>query len=98
VRLTGSADSSSAIYGLMTREGAQGDVFSITFGNLVELWLRDSSSNHGLELRSGWINRLFITSNAGVEDNTLNRWSFYGTDATDPTKRPRLFISHSTLK
>lgn len=98
VRLTGSADSTTAIYGVMTRDAVQKDLFTITFGNLIELWLRDSSSNHGLEIRSGWINRLFITSNVGVEDNTLNRWSFYGTDAIDPTKRPRIFVSHSTLK
>jgi hypothetical protein len=98
VRLTGTTDSATAYYGAMTHDPARPDVYTITFGNLLELWLRDPSSYHGIDLRAGWNNRLFISTLAGVEDNTLNRWSFYGPNATDPAKRPRVFISHSTLK
>jgi hypothetical protein len=99
VRLTGDGDSATAWYGLMTSSASEPDLYTITFGNLLELWLHDSSTYHGIELRAGWTNRTFgAGAAAGVEDNTLNRWTFYGMDAVDPTKRPRIFISHSTLK
>jgi hypothetical protein len=98
VRITGVGDTARSFYGVMSRDPLQTDVYRITCGNLIELWLRDSTSFQGLEIWSWSNNRYFAVGYGLVDDNTLNRWCFYGTDAADPTKRPRLYVSHSTLK
>ncbi|HWF44486.1 MAG TPA: hypothetical protein VG537_07585 [Candidatus Kapabacteria bacterium] len=68
---------------------------------LFEYWLRNQSptQNFGMELRSGYSGRTFTagTGTIAVEDNTLNRWTFYGQDYPDSTKRPQLILSYSKL-
>jgi hypothetical protein len=68
---------------------------------IVQNWLADSALNYGFELRSGYSSRSFYgpdPETIGVEDNTVNRWTFYGSGYSDPTKRPYLILSYSKLK
>ena len=68
---------------------------------LVQNWLSDSATNLGFELRSGYSGRSFDTPDPeliGVEDNTVNRWTFYGPNCSDLTKRPYFILSYSKLK
>jgi hypothetical protein len=65
---------------------------------ILEYWLRNPGSNFGFELRAGYLDRAFSPTNQyGVEDNSINRWTFYGQNATDITKRPKLILSYSRL-
>ncbi len=70
---------------------------------LIEQWLRNPSQNLGFELRSGFDDHSFgALESIGVEDNTLNRWTFYGPNYgmshSDSTKRPYFILSYSKLK
>ncbi len=68
--------------------------------SLVQEWLRDSIPNLGFELRAGYSTRSFYEQapySIGVEDNTVNRWTFYGPNAS-PALRPYFIISYSKLK
>lgn len=75
---------------------------SFQIRNLVEQWLRYPSQNLGLELRVDFAQRNFAATTSspqliGVEDNTINRWTFYGPNYSDSTKRPSLILSYSKL-
>ena len=68
---------------------------------MVEQWLRDTTKNFGFELRSGFVTRSFnlqAAESIGVEDYTLNRWTFFDQTCSDITKRPYFIISYSKLK
>ncbi|HZK75643.1 MAG TPA: hypothetical protein VFD13_01935 [Candidatus Kapabacteria bacterium] len=65
---------------------------------LLETWLRNPSQNLGFELRSEFAIRSIDGELIGVEDNTLNRWTFYGPNCSDTTKRPYFIISYSKLR
>jgi hypothetical protein len=68
---------------------------------ILQNWLRNPSSNLGFELRSGYSARAFSANMPeviGVEDNTLNRWTFFGPSCSDTTKRPYFILSYSKLK
>jgi hypothetical protein len=68
----------------------------------VEQWLRTPAQNLGFELRSGFVTHNYglpaTFENIGAEDNTLNRWTFYGPDCADTSKRPYFILSYSRLK
>lgn len=65
---------------------------------LVEYWLRNPFLNLGFELRSEFAYRSIGLETVGVEDNTLNRWTFFGPNCSDTTKRPYLILSYSKLR
>ena len=65
---------------------------------LVENWLRNPSQNLGFELRSEFAYRTIGGELIGVEDNTLNRWTFYGPNCSDSSKRPYFILSYSKLR
>lgn len=99
VRLTASNDTGSVLpYPSNGYFVASDTTYHFQVRSLVEYWLRNPGTNFGFELRSGYINRAFsATDILGVEDNTINRWTFYGQNATDVTKRPKLILSYSRL-
>jgi hypothetical protein len=69
--------------------------------DIVQEWLRDSIPNLGFEIRAGYSSRSFYAPapySIGVEDNTVNRWTFYGPNCSDMTKRPYFILSYSKLK
>jgi hypothetical protein len=68
---------------------------------VVQNWLRYPTQNFGFELSSGYSTRSFDAAapeSIGVEDNTLNRWTFFGPGYSDSTKRPYFILSYSKLK
>jgi hypothetical protein len=68
---------------------------------IVQNWLADTATNLGFELRAGYSGRSFDApdpESIGVEDNTVNRWTFYGPNCPDLTKRPYFILSYSKLK
>jgi len=65
---------------------------------MVEYWLRYPSQNFGFELRSGFVTRSIASEAIGIEDNTLNRWTFYGPSYPDSSKRPYFILSYSKLR
>ncbi len=79
-----------------------GTTYRFQIRYLLESWLRDPTQNLGLELRTDFAQRTFGGGGAqpqliGVEDNTLDRWTFYGPGASDSTKRPSFILSYSKL-
>lgn len=76
-------------------------IYRFQVRGLVQNWLSDSAMNYGFELRSGYSSRSFYAPDPetiGVEDNTLNRWTFYGPGYSDSTKRPYFILTYSKLK
>jgi hypothetical protein len=76
-------------------------IYRFQVRGLVQNWLSDSAMNYGFELRSGFSSRSFYAPDPetiGVEDNTLDRWTFYGPNCADTTKRPYFILSYSKLK
>ncbi|HET6401112.1 MAG TPA: hypothetical protein VFH95_06900 [Candidatus Kapabacteria bacterium] len=65
---------------------------------ILETWLRNPSQNLGFELRSEFAYRTIGGELIGVEDNTLNRWTFYGPNCSDTSKRPYFILSYSKLR
>jgi hypothetical protein len=75
-------------------------IYRFQVRGLVQNWLSDSAMNYGFELRSGYSSRSFYAPDPetiGVEDNTLNRWTFYGPNAPDSLK-PYFILTYSKLK
>ena len=95
--LTNPNDTGSSLWTVGYRNHAGDLAIRFQLQTLFEYWLRNPSLNLGLELRSGFVRRTFALSSLGVEDNTLNRWTFYGPDYPDVSKRPQLILSYSKL-
>ena len=96
VQLTNLGDS-TVFWGNGYHDAADPSLYRFQVRSLIEDWLRNPTQNLGFELRAGYSGRTFITTSVAVEDNTLNRWTFYGPDYPDPTKRPQLILSYSKL-
>ena len=81
------------------RDPSDPTIYRFQVRALLEYWLRNPTLNFGFELWSGYSFRTFITNTnaVAVEDNTLNRWTFYGQDYPDSTKRPQIVLSYSKL-
>ncbi len=92
------ADSTAIVVSNGTVDPVDPTLYHFQIRTMVEQWLRDSTKNFGFELRSGYVLRTFGTRLDAVDDVTLNRWTFYGADATDPAKRPVLVLTYSILK
>ncbi len=93
-------DTGSALYANGYRDAIDQNIYHFQIRTMVEYWLRNPGMNFGFELRSGYITRTFVTGSAiGVEDNTINRWTFYGQNygQTDDPKRPKFILSYSKL-
>ncbi len=76
------------------------DTWRFQVRGLVQNWLSDTATNFGFELRSGYSSRSFYEPapySIGVEDYTVNRWTFYGPGAAD-SLRPYFILSYSKLK
>jgi len=73
-------------------------VYKFQVRGLVEYWLRNPSTNLGFELRAGAQSRSIGSEAIPVEDNILNRWTFYGPHCADTSKRPELILSYSKLR
>ncbi len=97
VELSNSNDTGGTLWAVGYRDHPGDLTIRFQLRTLIEYWLRNPTLNLGLELRSGFVRRTFATSYVGVEDNTLNRWTFYGSDFSDPAKRPQLILSYSKL-
>jgi hypothetical protein len=102
VQITGVGDTACALIGFGYRDTSNMSDIRVHFQirGLIEDWLRSPVNNFGLELRSGFVTRLIPGSggvNIGVEDNTLNRWTFYGQNYSDATKHPQLILTYSNL-
>jgi hypothetical protein len=101
--LVGSVDSANHYDGNGTIDSVSPTNITYRFQTrgMVQEWLRDSVPNLGFELRSGYSSRSFdapAPETIGVEDNTVNRWTFYGPNCADVTKRPYFILSYSKLK
>ncbi|MDP4242080.1 MAG: hypothetical protein Q8921_05005 [Bacteroidota bacterium] len=98
VQLLGTNDTGAALFASGYHDASDPNIYHFQIRTLVEYWLRNPTKNFGFELRAGYNTRTFVAGDAfGVEDNTINRWTFYGQDATDPTKRPKFILSYSKL-
>ncbi len=94
----GTQDSGAHLLGYGYLSDSLNMIYRFQVRALVEDWLRNPSLNLGFELRSEFVTRAFGTETIGVEDNTLNRWSFYGPNCADTSKRPYLILSYSKLR
>jgi len=65
--------------------------------NIIEYFVRNPEVNYGFEIRAGFFYRTFAGKYIPVEDNTLNRWTIYGLDYSDPALRPQFILSYSKL-
>jgi hypothetical protein len=101
VQITGVGDTATSLVGFGWRDTVNGNVrVHFQIRGLIENWLRSPVNNFGLDLRSGYVTRLIPGPggvNIGVEDNTLNRWTFYGPNYPDATKHPQLILTYSNL-
>ena len=97
----GTTDATDSVYAIGTKDPHDSTIYNFQIRGLVEQWLRYPSQNLGLELRVDFAQRNFGPSASsqliGVEDNTINRWTFYGPNYSDTTKRPSLILSYSKL-
>ncbi|GEM_PF-2079337 len=75
-----------------------GQTYEFQVRGLIESWLRTPTSNLGFDIRAGFQSVNFGGTAVPTEGNTLNRWTFYGSDYPDSTKRPQLIISYSQLR
>ena len=100
VQITAVGDTGAALIGFGYRDSSDVSAIRFQIRGLIEDWLRSPVNNFGLELRSGFVTRNVGGVNIGVEDNTLNRWTFYGQNYTGPNAailRPQLILTYSNL-
>ncbi len=87
--------------GSLDSNSATNTTYHFQVRGIIQNWLRDTTQNKGFELRAGYITRDFDAAAPeaiGVEDYTVNRWTFYGPNCSDLTKRPYIILSYSKLK
>lgn len=95
---TASDDSLATLVSYGTRDPVDPTIYRFEIRTMVEEWLRTPTKNFGFEVRPGYVIRTFGTRIDAVDDFTLNRWTFYGSDAADISKRPSLVLTYSILK
>jgi hypothetical protein len=93
-----SSDSLGLLVAYGTADRADPTIYRFQIRTLIEQWLRFPDKNFGFEVRAGYVLRGFGTRLDTVDDFTLNRFTFFGSDATDTTKRPSLILTYSILK
>lgn len=100
VQLANSAgsDDSSYLISQGVRDPKDPTLYQFQIRKLVETWLRHPELNHGFELRTGYATAYFESVAVGVEDYTINRWTFYGNDAANPADRPKIILTYSVLR
>jgi hypothetical protein len=94
VRVTPTGDT---LHAFPIRDSTDRSIVRYQVRSAIEYWLHDPAQNFGLELRAGFAYRSFQTQFIGVEDYVLDRWTFYGQDSPDPSKRPQLILTYSRL-
>jgi len=97
LKLTNVVDTGAVLWTQGYHDASDPTILRFQLRTLIEFWLRNPTQNFGLELRAGYVPRVFAGAVIGVEDNTINRWTFYGQDYPDSTKRPQLVLSYSKL-
>jgi len=92
------SDDSTALLAFGTRDPNDPTRYTFQIRRMMENWLRHPEKNFGFELRSGYSTAYFEGVAVGVEDYTLGRWTFYGTDTPNKEDRPKLILTYSILK
>jgi hypothetical protein len=91
------ADSAVILRSYGFRDDIASNAYNFQIREVIEKALRNGLDSVVLELRTGYAFRLFTGVQVAVEDYHVNRWTFYDISATDPTKRPKLFLTYSYL-